>query len=385
MNLTNRKDDHIRICLEKDVSASYNYWDDIHLLHHAIPVSNFRDIRLDTELFGKKLKAPVILSAMTGGTALSVKINENLARAASEFGLGLGVGSQRCTLEKQRKNSRKSEKDEKEEKSNSGRNTEKKESETEMESASFDIIRKYNIPLVIANIGAPQLIAQKGKKGLEHAEIKKIMDMIGADLLAVHLNYTQEAIQPEGDLEVSGLTEAIKKVAKEFPVIVKETGAGIGFKTASMLKKLGVIGIDVGGLGGTSFAAVEYYRALEAQDKVRAAAGEVYRDWGIPTPVALHLARVDLPLIATGGLRNGLDAARAIALGASAAGFARAVLEPAMVSYDALKEKIESILHQLKVAVFLTGSFDILSFSENVSCIITGPTREWFQSLGVEL
>jgi isopentenyl-diphosphate delta-isomerase len=346
-----RKKDHVEIVLNKDVKSDYNYWDDLTLVHQALPELDLEDIDLSTTLFGKKLGAPLIISAMTGGYAGAETINRNLAEAASEFGIGMGVGSQRAAIE-----------DESVEK-------------------TYAVVREYDIPLLLANLGAPQFVKQRGGGPYGVDEAVKAMKMIDADMLAIHLNFLQEVIQPEGDTKARGCLLAIKKMALQLPVVVKETGAGISYEAAVELRKCGVKGIDVGGLGGTSFSAVEYYRAKNLNDGTRERLGSAFWNWGIPTPVSLILADVGLPLIATGGIRNGSDVAKAAVLGASASGVAGAVLKAAKESADAVKDEIRLILDELRATMFLTSSNNLEELAKN-EFVITGRTSGWIDGIG---
>ena len=347
-----RKNEHIEICLGKDTKAHHNYWDEIDLVHRALPEVDFDDIDLSTELFGVELKAPIIISAMTGGTELGKRINENLAIAAEKLGIGMGVGSQRPYL------------------------VDRSLGET------YSIVKEHRVPLLLGNIGAPQLIDQKRNPGLTRKQLEKLMIMLDADILAVHLNFLQEAVQPEGDMRAEGILSAINSLSKSFPVIVKETGAGISRGMALKLKRAGVMGIDVGGMGGTSFAAVEKYRAEARGDRRKAELGDIFWDWGIPTPASVLEASVGIPVIATGGIRNGLDAAKALALGASAVGIAGELLKPATESPEAVIEKLEGIIHQLKVAMFLVGARNVYTM-KNTRVIVHGRLRDWFEQVEV--
>jgi isopentenyl-diphosphate delta-isomerase len=207
------------------------------------------------------------------------------------------------------------------------------------------------------------------------------MKMIDADILAIHLNYLQEVIQPEGDTHGKGSIQAIKELASQLPLLVKETGAGISYEAAVQLKKCGVKGIDVGGLGGTSFSAVEYFRAKNLEDTKRERLGSTFWNWGIPTPVSIVLADVGLPLVATGGIRNGSDVARAMVLGASSCGVAGKLLKAANESSQSVKKELEFIIEELRAAMFLTSSKDLEELSTN-EFVITGRTSEWIDGIG---
>jgi isopentenyl-diphosphate delta-isomerase len=320
-----RKREHVQISLKENVSAHHNYWDDVRLIHNALPEINENDVDSSVQLFGKKLKAPLIISGMTGGYSEGKKINEHLAAAASIHQIGMGVGSQRAALENQ------------------------KLIET------YSIIKEYDIPLKIANIGASQIAFWDKKQILENAT--KIVDV-----LAVCLNFLQEAIQPEGEAQAKSCLATIDMLSREFgrPVIVKESGAGISGKVAHQLKKTKISGIDVGGAGGTSFSAVEYYRAKIKGDTHNIRAGQTFWDWGIPTPTCvLQVGKAtnwELPIIATGGIRHGLDIAKALVLGANAAGMAHALLKPALKDRKSTELELDVITRELRIAMFLVGA-----------------------------
>ncbi len=347
-----RKNEHIEICAEKDVGAHHNYWDDIDLVHRALPEIDFDDIDIGTELFGVKLNAPIIISAMTGGSKLGRKINENLAIAAEKLGIGMGVGSQRAYL--------------------ADRNL----------ADTYSVVKEHRVPLLFGNIGAPQLIDQKSSPGINQKQLERLMVMLDADILAVHLNYLQEAVQPEGEMNAEGVLSAISSLSKTFPVIVKETGAGISRSAAIKLKRAGILGIDVGGAGGTSFSAVEYYRAKNRGDRMKERLGELLWDWGIPAPASVIEASVGIPVIATGGIRNGIDIAKALVFGASAAGIARSLLKPAMVSAEEVTKALEDMIYQLKIAMFLTGARNV-SAMKNIRAIVHGSLKDWIDQIEV--
>lgn len=350
--VANRKAEHIEICTTKPVAASYNYWEDVFLQHQALPEVNKSEIDLKTTIFKKKLQAPIIISAITGGYSKAKKINTNLSSAAAELQIGFGVGSQRPALE----------------------NSKVK--------YSYEVIKEFDIPLVIANIGAPQLVIQKEKrKALSVDEGKSAIEMINADLLAIHLNFAQEIVQPEGDTNAKGCLAKIKQFATKLPILVKETGAGISKEVAKQLKSVKVKGIDVGGYSGTSFPAVEMYRGQISGDELRSRLGKMFWDWGIPTPVSIIEADIGLPLIATGGINNGMSAAKAICLGASAAGLAGRLLKPALKNSKEVIVELEMIIEELRSTMFLVGAENIKQLNKN-NAIITGETRELLTGLG---
>lgn len=328
--IESRKDEHVRIALEKDVSASHNYWDDVTLIHNALPEIDKKDIDLHTNLLDKKIDAPIVISAMTGGYNQAKDINNRLASTAAEFQVGMGVGSQRAALE----------------------NGNLKE--------TYSVIKEYDIPLRIGNIGASQLVLWGYEKTIEY--VQKMIEMIDAHAIAVCLNFLQEVVQFEGEANAKGCFKHIVKLADTIPIplIVKESGAGISYAVAKKLKDTKIAAIDVGGLSGTSFAAIEHYRAKMHFDQYHARGGKTFWDWGISTPESIinvgEATDWSIPIIGTGGIRNGLDAARAIALGADAAGIAQTMLKPATKSKKATMFEMDMIIKELRAAMFLTGT-----------------------------
>jgi isopentenyl-diphosphate delta-isomerase len=343
-----RKAEHVNIILNEDVSAGYDFWSDVHLLHRALPEIDLDGIDLSIKLFGKRLEAPLVISSMTGGFGMGGEINANLAKAAAEVGVAMGVGSQRAALEK-----------------------------PELE-PTYAVVKDYGVPLVFANLGAPQLVPQAERRAYGVTDAKKAIEMIGANALIVHLNFLQEVVQPEGDRRAKGCLAAIKNLTSRFPVMAKETGAGISRDVAQALKKAGVKVIDIGGLGGTSFSAVEHYRARKEASSLKERLGATFWDWGIPTPASIVLANVGLPLVATGGVRSGLDVAKGIALGATAAGMAKPMLEAAKISADAVVAELHAIIEELKAAMFLTGAASVAELQEQ-HAIIDAPTATWIK------
>ena len=343
------KAEHVNIILQENVSAEYNYWNDVRLVHSALPEIDLDDVDVSVKFFGKRLEAPLIISSMTGGFGMGKEINGNLAKAAAEVGVAMGVGSQRAALEK-----------------------------PELE-PTYAVVKDYGVPLVFANLGAPQLVAQEGKRAYGVADARKAINMIKADALIIHLNFLQEVVQPEGDRRAKGCLAAIKALASQFPLMAKETGAGISRETAQKLKAAGARAIDVGGLGGTSFSAVEHYRARKEAASLKERLGATFWNWGIPTPASILLADVGLPLVATGGVRSGLDVAKGIALGATMAGMAKPMLEAARASADAAVQELRAVIEELKAAMFLTGSTSIEALQER-PVIVSPPTASWLEA-----
>lgn len=332
-----RKEEHLRIPLEKDVQSIPNPWDAVRLRHAALPGLDKEQVDLSTSFLGHALRAPLQITGMTGGARRAKEVNDRLAAAAAAHGIAMGVGSQRAAIE----------------------NPDLAE--------TYSVVLDHKVPLRFANLGLPQLILW-GEAAAGHAETA--VEMVQAHGLYVHLNYLQEAVQPEGDTEAAGGIEAIAALAKDLkvPVLCKETGAGVSGQAATALRDAGVAGIDVGGLGGTSFSAVEYHRALDQGDVTKARLGRTFWDWGIPTPDALRQCRAacpDLPLAATGGLRHGLDAARALALGADLAGFAGHLFRAAMAEPDGASVELGLILEELKTSLFLGGARHPSDLSED--------------------
>ena len=351
-----RKNEHIEVCLEEDVKAKKITpgFEDVFLVHRALPEISRDEIDLSTKVFNHSFSAPMIIEGITGGTEKAFKINAALAQAVEDLGLGMGVGSQRAALENPK-----------------------------LERTYSITRKKAPNAFLIANIGGPQI---KGEYDLK--KVKKAIRMIEADALAIHLNPLQEAVQPEGETDYSGILEKIKEItgALDIPVIVKETGAGIAAEEALKLKDAGVSGIDVAGAGGTSWAAVEYHRAKKRGDRFGQEVGRDLWDWGVPTVVSLVevVQSVDLPVIASGGVRSGSDIAKAIALGADLAGFAFPVLGPALKSSDEVERKLRLMMHQLRTVMFLVGagSTGMLKASP---LVFTGRTADWLRARGFDL
>jgi isopentenyl-diphosphate delta-isomerase len=341
-----RKLDHLRICLSEDIERGSTGFEDIRLVHNALPECDLAFIETSTEFLGHSFQAPLFLAAMTGGHPDTKQVNEVLARAADLAGIGMGVGSQRAALE------------------------------NPSLADTFSVVRDAAPrAFLAANIGAVQL----RDHGLEWAEAA--VEMIDADALCIHLNFLQEAIQPEGDHDARGCLDALQELCTSFrlPVMVKETGSGISAATAKVLWNAGVKAIDVGGWGGTNWAAIEGLRARPApgeEASTRPPLSEVFEDWGIPTAVSIcEVAGTGGPVIATGGIRSGLDMAKALALGADLCGVALPFLAPAMKGEKELVATISAFLRELRVAMFLSGAKNTAALKEKRP-YITGITRE---------
>jgi len=353
-----RKAEHVRAALQQDLSAPQTAsWRDVRLVHQALPEVDLDEIDTSVDFLGHRLKYPILISSMTGGHPDVTSINRNLALAAERYGLALGVGSQRAGI-------------------------------LNPEVAQSYAVTREAAPtaFLIANVGAPQLIPQTRSLPFTLEQIQSAIDMIHANALAVHMNSLQEAAQPEGDRRALGEAQTLHTLTGQInlPVIAKETGAGICREQALLLRNCGVAAIDVGGAGGTSMSAMEEVRSAERGDERTRAIGQRYRDWGIPTPISLvEAGNSSLPLIATGGIRSGLDIARALALGASLAGMAFPFLRAANESFEAVCDLLEGLILELKVAMQLSGAASIARMQQ-VDVVVTGETYHWLRLRGFE-
>lgn len=348
-----RKSDHLKISLRENVQAKQisTGFEDVHLVHRALPEIEREKINLSTVVFDHEFSAPLIVGAMTGGAPEATRINKAIAEAVEELRLGMGVGSQRAAI---------------------------KDAKLE---GTFAITRKMApTAFLIANIGGPQLV-----RGYSIKEAREAVEMIDANALAIHLNPLQETVQLEGETNYIGIINKIGEIAEaiDVPVIVKETGAGIAAEEAKMLEATGVAGIDVAGAGGTSWAAVEYHRAKRDQDKLRQRLGKAFWDWGIPTVTSLveTVQSVNLPVIASGGVRSGIDVTKSLALGASLASTSLPILPPATKGEKEVKKELQLILEELRNAMFLVGAESVKEI-KTVPTVITGKTAEWLRMRG---
>jgi len=322
--IQDRKADHLRICLEDDVQCHQTTTglENYRFIHCGLPELHYDQVDISTTFLGKSLGAPMLISSMTGGTEQARLINQRLAVTAQKFGLAMGVGSQRVAVEK-----------------------------PEL-ADTFNVRRYAPDALLLANLGAVQL---NYSYGLEHCQ--RAVDWLEADALILHLNPLQECVQSRGDTDFSGLMAKIETLCDQMPVpvIAKEVGNGISGSLAQKLIDIGVSAIDTAGAGGTSWARVESERA---QDVKQRRLGQTFADWGLPTAdciVGIRAIAPHIPLIASGGLRNGLHVAKTLALGADIAGLALPFLKAADHSEAALDTMTDILIAEIKTALFCTG------------------------------
>ncbi len=322
-----RKADHIRINLEEDVQSGLTTGlERYHFIHRAVPELNLEDISLAQTLFGKPLKAPLLISSMTGGTQQAAALNRTLAAAAQAAGIAMGVGSQRAAIDHP-----------------------ELASTFQVRSVAPDI-------LLFANLGAIQL-----NYGYGVEQCQRAVEMIEADALILHFNPLQEAVQPEGDTRFAGLLARLEQVCRRLsvPVIAKEVGWGFSAADVAGLAQAGVAAIDVAGAGGTSWTQVEMHRAQNESQRRLAAA---FSDWGVPTAQAIlnvRTAAPGLPILASGGLRTGVEIAKCLALGACLGGMAGPYLKAAAQGLEATLQVVEELRREVQVCLFACGAPDI--------------------------
>lgn len=330
-----RKSDHIRINLQENVKSGLRTGlDDYSFTHEALPEINFTDINTNLYLFGKSLSAPILISSMTGGTPEAELLNMNLAIAAQECKIAMGVGSQRAAIEN-----------------------------SELD-RTFAVRKMAPDILLFANLGAIQL-----NNGLTIKDCLIAIDMIRADGLILHLNPLQEGLQTGGNTNFSGLAEKIEKVCREspVPVIIKEVGWGISKRTARLLYDCGVSAIDVAGAGGTSWSQVEMHNSTNEFSKKLA---ESFINWGIPTSTSILNVTEEvpnLPVFASGGITNGVEMAKCFALGATLAGSAGIFLHEAAISPEKVINLINLLSQQIRTTMFATGSIEIIELKNKIS------------------
>ena len=322
--MSQRKLDHIAIALGPRSQFSRPAgFENLHFVHQALPELSLAEIDLSCEFLGKKLAAPLLISSMTGGPLQGGRINQHLAAAAQFCSIGMGVGSQRIMWS------------------------------DPAAATSFGVRPVAPDILLLGNLGAVQL-----NDGFGLAHCREAVERIGADGLYLHLNPLQEAVQPEGDTDFRGLWAKIDSLCRElpFPLLLKECGCGLSGELAARAAQSGVAALEISGAGGTSWALIESQRSA---DPLRRQLGETFADWGIPTPVSLQLCREaapQMPLIASGGIRSGLDAAKALALGADLVSVAQPFLQAATESAEAVQARIDLFVMELRVAMFCVGA-----------------------------
>lgn len=347
-----RKLSHIRVTLKEQVqSGNTNGLDDVNLIHRSLPEIDRGDIDTSTALLDHKLGAPIMIESMTGGTHIAAKINGILAKVAEEFQVPMGVGSQRAALEDKRL------------------------------AYTYNVTRE-NAPsiLLFANLGCPQLIKDDG---IERAQTA--VEMIDANVLFVHMNTLQESVQPEGETSFEGVLSRIRELTKRLnvPVVLKETGAGVSREVAKRVESVGVKGIDVSGAGGTSWAAVEYYRSKKKGNKLAMQLAKTYWDWGITTAASIVevVQSTKLTVMASGGLRTGLHVAKCVGLRAACGGLALPFIKAASNGHEAARQMFLTISEELKTAMFLTGSRTISELAQT-PIVIVGRTMDWLNQRG---
>lgn len=351
-----RKAEHQLIVATHDVRGSVEPgWSDIRLVHEALPEIDLEEIDLSVDFLGRRLGAPLLLAALTGGHADGEVVNARLARAAERHGLAMGLGSQRAALR-------------------------------QPGLAGTYAVARREAPhaFLIGNLGAAQLVDQDGAPAMGLDEARCAVEMIEADAMAIHLNFVEEVVQPEGDRRARGCLAAIAALAGqlEVPLMVKETGAGMSRATCVRLVGAGAAAIDVGGAGGTSYAVIEALRAKAQGDDAGHHLGGLLREWGVPTAASVAAARpCGVPVIATGGVRNAMDAAKAMAMGATLAGVSVGLLEAALAGDEAVERWVRRFCHALRAILFLTGCRSPLELARRPR-VITGATRDWIDQLG---
>jgi len=350
----NRKEDHLKIPIEYDVQHSINYFEDIKLIHHAIPEIDLEEIDLTVNFFNKQISAPICISAITGGHPASKDVNKILARAAEEENIIMSVGSQRIGLE------------------------------DPSTIDSFKIVREFapTIP-VIGNLG----LGQVSSTYFRQEDLTACIDMVNADVMAIHLNALHELVQYKGNISYKNFRQNFKKIREstKIPLLAKEVGTGFNQELALMLDGLGFDGFDVGGTGGTSFAAIESKRNNFDNDKYSRNPADVFREWGIPTPVSIiNVRKVSQKLtIATGGLKTGIDIAKSIVLGADVGGFAYKFLKSSWQDRknDTISNtvrEIRTLKNELRSSLWLMNLSNLSELkNKREKCVILGNLYFW--------
>lgn len=354
-----RKVEHLFISLrlyDESTRPTKTLFDEVYFIHNAVPELDLEDIDISTEFLGYKFKAPIIVEGMTGGFKLAKKLNKVIASAVEQLGLGMGVGSQRAALENPKV------------------------------IESFKVVREVApTAFLISNIGASQIVLDYGLE-----DMVKIIEMIDANALAIHFNPLQECIQFEGEPKFKGVIEKLKKLCRELnkPIIAKETGCGFSRDDVIKLINAGVNALDVSGAGGTSFALIEGLRAKIHGDLVKYEISKTFVDWGIPTVLSILEVRSiskEIPLIASGGIRTGLDIAKAIALGADIVGIGLPILKRAVEgNVEGVKSYLSKIILELKITMFLVGASNINDLKRK-PVVLSQRIVNWLNQRGISL
>jgi isopentenyl-diphosphate Delta-isomerase len=347
-----RKADHLALCAQEDVGfrRASTLLECVHLVHDALPDMKLSDVDLSITLFGKTLRAPIVIASMTGGTDEAGRINRELAGIAEERGYGFGLGSQRAMHTRPAARE------------------------------SYRVREVAPTTLVLGNVGVVQA------RSMTTSEVRVLVDEVGADALCVHLNPAMELIQPGGDRDFGHGLDTLRRLGRDLgvPVVVKETGCGISPAVGKRLREVGIQHVDVSGAGGTSWVGVETRRAAGAGDAAAEALGEAFWDWGIPTGAAVALlAPMGFEtIVATGGIARGLDVARSLAIGATAAGIARPILRALMSSEGraAAMSQLDAIESELRAAMLLTGCRDVAAL-RRAPRVVLPPLASWVSQL----
>ena len=332
-----RKSEHLDFCQREDVEASDRFtgFEAFSFIPYALSGLSLHQVNTEVSFLGHRFASPFLITGMTGGVAQGHEINRRLAQAACTHNIPMGIGSQRVALEDPSCRS------------------------------VFQLKTEHPNLFLIGNLGVAQLLQPQGVAWCQQA-----VDMVGADALALHLNVMQECIQPEGDRSFLGVLDKIAEVCARLsvPVLVKEVGSGLDLESATQLLAAGVAALDVGGRGGTSWP---YIEGLRSQDSLRQELSRVFRDWGIPTAYSLHTLRQalppEVPLVATGGIRSGLTAAKAIALGANMVGVGLPLMQAALESAERVEAVLASLLDGLKITMLATGSATLPQLAHRLS------------------
>ncbi|MBN1802285.1 MAG: type 2 isopentenyl-diphosphate Delta-isomerase [Candidatus Lokiarchaeota archaeon] len=356
--IMDRKLDHMKIPIEHDVQHVENYFELIKLIHHPYAEYNFNEIDISTSIFNKRISAPICISAITGGHPVATRINKILATAAEQEQIIMSVGSQRAGIEDPNLID------------------------------SFKVVRDMApTTFIIGNIG----IGQISKSDFEPEFFIKCIEMIKADAMAIHFNSLHELLQDNGDISYKLFEENFEKIKKKtkIPIIAKEVGSGFDIESAKRLENIGFNGFDVGGAGGTSFADIEYYRSNKVNEKYTRNPAVLFREWGNPTPVSVLYVRSisNLPIIATGGLKTGVDIAKSIVLGADIGGFASKFLFSSWKDLESGTEsetikEIKTLKHELQSCMWLLNVMNLRALKNNrKKRVFLGNLYQWEEQI----